>query len=479
MPTYHPMFIDGHAVDALSGETIESIDPSTGEAFATIPRGRMEDVRRAVDSSVAAWSVWRSMPARERSRLLGRLAEAILLEQDNLAWLETMDNGKPISQSYNDVKVAAQYFDYYAGLTDKLEGHHIPLDDGAFAFTEYEPYGVVGIIVPWNAPINQAARSAAPALAAANTVVIKPAEDTSLSAIRVAELAISVGIPAGVINVVTGYGAEAGQCLIEHEAVRMLSFTGSVDTGRHIGRIAADRMIPVTLELGGKSANIVFPDADAAKVAESIRQTTVKNAGQVCSAATRVLVHRDFVDEVVEATRASFAGVTAGAGVDDPALGPLVSQKQMNRVLDYIRLGSDEGASLVIGGHRMRSERTARGFFVEPTLFRNVGREMTIAQEEIFGPVVAIIAFDDEDDAVAIANGTRYGLTAGVMTNDIDLAFRIGRRLEAGQVFINRWHAGGIQTPFGGYKYSGVGREKGSDAIKHYAQVRTTVVAPS
>lgn len=478
MRGHYQMLINGEHADAADGDTLATIDPATGLELARVPRGGREDVDRAVRAANAESVRWSALPGRERARLLNRLADALMSAQDELAATETRDNGKPLAQSRNDVKVAAQYFAYYAGLADKLEGRHIPLEGGAFAFTEYKPYGVVGIVVPWNAPINQAARSAAPALAAGNTVVIKPAEDTPLSAIRLAEIATEIGFPAGVLNVVTGYGREAGQFLVEHEMVRMISFTGSVETGRHIGRVAADRVVPVTLELGGKSANIVFADADLAEVAKTIGGTIVKNAGQVCSAATRVLVQREAVDELLAATSEQLAGLTSGPGIEDPALGPLVSRRQMERVLDYVRIGDEEGAVRVAGGQRLQTDATRNGFFVAPTIFRDVRPEMTISQEEIFGPVVAVIAFDTEDDAVRIANGTRYGLTAGVVTKDIARAFRVASRMEAGQVFINRWHAGGIETPFGGYKHSGIGREKGADAIHHYSQLRTTIVAP-
>ncbi len=476
MTEYRPMLIDGAHADAVSGARLTSYDPATGLPLAEVPRGGREDVERAVRSAERASASWAGLPGRERARLLLSLSAALRADQEELAATETRDNGKPLSQSRGDVGVAADYFAYYAGLADKIEGQHIPLDGGAFAFTEHKPYGVVGIVVPWNAPLNQAARSAAPALAAGNVVVIKPAEDTPLTALRLAELASSVGFPDGVVNVVTGLGAEAGQQLVEHEAVRMISFTGSVQTGRHIGRIAANRVVPVTLELGGKSANIVFADADLDDVARSIRATVVKNAGQVCSAATRVLVQREVVDDLLAATKQVLAGVTAGPGIDDPALGPLVSGKQLDRVLDYVRIGSEEGAIAVLGGERLRTEGTRDGYFMAPTVFRDVRPEMTIGQEEIFGPVVAVVAFDDEDEAVRIANGTRYGLAAGVVTRDLARAFRVAGRMEAGQVFVNRWHAGGVQTPFGGYKDSGLGREKGSSAIHHYTQVRTTVV---
>jgi aldehyde dehydrogenase (NAD+) len=477
MTTTFSMIIDGEQVAAVSGESISTIDPSDGQEIARVPRAGREDIDRSVLAAQRASHSWRGLAAKERARRLGRLADLLLDHQEELAELETRDNGKPLSQSRNDVAVAARYFAYYAGLADKLEGIHIPLDDGAFAFTEHEPYGVVAIIVPWNAPINQAARSAAPALAAANTIIIKPAEDTPLTAIRLAALALEAGLPAGTLNVVTGYGHEAGRFLTEHGGVRMISFTGSVETGRAIGRVAADRIVPVTLELGGKSANIVFPDADAEKVAGSIAQTIVKNAGQVCSAATRVLVHRDVVDDVVQAAVRALSTVTIGAGMTDPDLGPLISRKQMERVLGYIAAGENEGAIRLTPALAPDGATDGKGFFVAPTLFRDVRNDMSIGQDEIFGPVVSVIAFDTEVEAVQLANASRYGLTAGVVTRDIDRAFRIARQLEAGQVFINKWHAGGVETPFGGYKDSGLGREKGADAIKHYTQTRTTVVS--
>jgi aldehyde dehydrogenase (NAD+) len=392
-----------------------------------------------------------------------------------LAALESLDTGKPLSQARSDVVVSARYFEFYAGLADKIEGTQTPLGPGRFAVGSREPYGVVAIIVPWNSPINQAARSLGPALAAGNTTVIKPAENTPLSAVRLAELALEADLPPGVVNVVTGFGPEAGEPLVEHELVRKVSFTGSVATGQRVAGIAASRIVPSSLELGGKSACVVFPDADLDAVVRSMVGTVTVNAGQVCSAATRVVTHRDVVEPLLDHARRAMERITAGPGLDDPMLGPLVSEVQRERVLGYIEDGRRQGATAVVGGGPYDEPALADGYFVEPTILAQVTPDMRVAQEEIFGPVISTLTFDDEAEAVEIANGTEYGLAAGVYTRDFRRAMRVAGALEAGQVFVNEYLAGGVETAFGGYKKSGWGREKGVAAVDDYTQLKTTI----
>ena len=395
---------------------------------------------------------------------------------EELARLETLDNGKPLNQSKADVAGAARYFEYYAGVADKIDGRQIPQDASHIAYTVHEPYGVTAHILPWNSPIAVAARSVAPALAAGNAVVIKPAEETPLSALWLAEKAIEVGFPPGVLNVVTGYGAEAGQALSAHPLVRKISFTGSVETGRLVVRTAAENIVPVGLELGGKSANVIFEDADLDAVVASVVRTVTKSAGQVCSAAARLLVDASIADVVTQKIVDTLSKLSTGPGLDDPDIGPLVSAGQMERVLGYIDDGRLAGAAVTLGGSRVQDDGLRDGFFVQPTLFTKVDPAMRIAREEIFGPVVCLIPFSTEEEAVQVANGTEYGLAAGVYTRDLSRALRMAKALEAGQVFVNEFGAGGVDTPFGGYKHSGWGREKGLEALEHYTQLKTVII---
>ena len=471
------MIIGGEAVGAADGATFATIDAADGRVLTEVPRGRAADIDAAVRSAHAAFRdpAWAGLKPFQRGRLVHRLGELMLEAEQELAILETLDTGKPLSQSIGDVRGAARYCEYYAGVADKLEGTHIPLGPGEFGIGTHEPYGVVGIIVPWNSPINQAARSLAPALVTGNVAVLKPAENTPLTAIRLAELALAAGLPPGVVNVVTGYGVEAGQPLVEHDLVRKVSFTGSVATGQHIAGIAATRLIPSSLELGGKSACLVFPDADLDAVVSSMVGTVTRNAGQVCSAATRIVAHEQIVAPLLDRVRTAMESITIGPGLQDLMLGPVVSEVQMDRVLDLIEDGRRAGAVVVTGGGRADGPDLGSGYFIAPTVFASVRPDMRIAQEEIFGPVIATLPFQTESEAVEIANGTDYGLAAGVYTKDFDRAMRVSQGLEAGQVFVNRYLAGGVETPFGGYKKSGWGREKGLAALADYTQLRTTI----
>jgi aldehyde dehydrogenase (NAD+) len=467
------LLIHGEWVAPSSREWFATTDPSTGETLARVARANGEDVDRAVRDAHAAFRVWsQGLPA-ERLRVLIRIAAGIRAARDLLAELESLDNGKPLKQSYADVEVAARYFEFFGGVADKIGGETIPLGPDYLAYTRREPYGVIGAILPWNVPMTQAARAIAPALAAGNTLVVKPAEDTSLTCLEIGRIALECGLPAGVLNVVTGLGPEAGQALAEHELVRKIAFTGSVPTGKHLMRVAADRMVPLTLELGGKSANIVLPDADLEAAALNTAKLINHNAGQICSAPSRLVVHRRVHDEMVDRLVELDRAIRLGPGIEDPDMGPITTAEQYAKVQEYLAVGRREGALVAVGGSLPDDERLRGGNFVLPTVFTNVAPDMRIAQEEIFGPVVSVLQVSSEEEAVALANGTAYGLAAGIWTRDISRAHRLAAQLEAGQVFVNEWGAGGVETPFGGYKASGYGREKGLEALQHYTQVKS------
>lgn len=472
---YYPLLIAGEEADAVGGGRFASLDPATGEPLAEAARGGAADVDRAVEAARRAYrETWRPLPVAERGRLLRRLGDAVAERAEELAELESLDTGKPLSQARTDVAVAARYFEWYAGIADKLFGETIPISPDVFAFTVREPYGVTAHIVPWNYPIQIAARTIAPALAAGNCVVLKPAEETPMTAVELGRLAVRVGFPAGVVNVVPGFGEEAGAALAAHPGIDHLAFTGSPEVGRLVMKAAADHITPVALELGGKSPHVVLADADIAAATPFILKALIQNAGQTCSAGSRLVVDRRVEGDVVDAVREAFAGVTVGRGIDDPDLGPLVSEAQLDRVLGYIERGKAEGASLVAGGDRPERDDLAAGYFVTPTLFTGVAPDHAIARDEIFGPVLSVLAFDDLEEGIRIANDSRFGLVSAVWTADVDKALWLAGRLESGQVYINTYGAGGgVELPFGGMKESGFGREKGVEAVHEYTQVKT------
>lgn len=475
---HHPSghHIGGRSVPGAGGATLPVDDPSTGEVVAHVARGTSADVDAAVAAARAAAVRTRAATPAERARAVRRLAAAVDEVADDLARLETLDTGKPLSLARGEIAGCVGYLDYYAGAADKLHGETIPLGPGSLAFTVREPVGVTGHIVPWNAPLSMLCRSVAPALAAGNTAVVKPAEQTPLTALRFAELVDAAGFPPGTVDVVTGLGAEAGAALAGHRGIGALTFTGSVPTGRAVLRAAAEHITPVVTELGGKSPQIVFADADLDDVAAQVVTGFTANSGQYCDAGTRLLVAREVHDELVERLRPRLAALTLGAGITDPDLGPLISAEQRRRVLDHIELGRREGA-VVASAER---ELPARGWFVPPTVFTDVHPASTLAREEIFGPVLAVLPFDDEDDAVALANDSDYGLGAGIHTRDLDRALRLADRVDAGYVMINEYFAGGPAVPFGGIKDSGTGRERGLVALESYLRLKTVVarVAP-
>jgi acyl-CoA reductase-like NAD-dependent aldehyde dehydrogenase len=469
------LFIDGEWVSPKLGGTFPTIDPSTEEPIAAVARGTAEDVDRAVAAAAKAMSgPWAALSPAERGRLMFDLADRILGEREALALVETRDVGKPLAGSREDIDGVVATLRYNAGAADKMQGETIPLGPAVVDFTLLEPLGVTAHIVPWNYPLGMAIRSMAPALAAGCSVVLKPAEQSPLSALRLGELCRDAGFPPGVVNIVTGFGEEAGAALARHRLVRGISFTGSIETGRQIMTAAAATTKPVVLELGGKNAMIVFADADLDRAVADAVVGAFDNAGQVCSSASRILVQRGRLDAFLDRLVARAKSLTVGPGVASPDLGPLVSAEQHESVAGYIARGVAEGARLRCGGGRPRD--LPRGYFIQPTVFDRVTPEMTIAREEIFGPVASIIAFEEADEAIAIANSVGYGLVAGIYTSDISRALGCARRLETGSVWINGWYMGGVQAPTGGIKDSGIGRERGLAGIRNYLQIKNIAI---
>ena len=469
MTSRQNLLIDGQRVAPASGRYFNTLNPATEQVITSVAEADAEDVDRAVRSSRAAFEgAWGQMRPADRGRLLLKFADAIRTAQDELVELESLDSGKPISAiRRQDMPAVLDTLTYYAGLADKINGQVIPTRNDALTYTVREPLGVVGAIVPWNFPLMIGMWKIAPALACGCTVVLKPAEITPLTALRLGELALEAGLPPGVLNVVPGFGKTAGAALVDHPDVDKVTFTGSPAVGRQILQGAAGNLKRVTLELGGKSANIIFPDADIDAAVKAAGSGIFFNSGQVCSAGSRILVHEAIYDEVVERLAARAAAIRIG----DPsqpgtAMGPLVSEVQMNRVLDYIKVGVREGATLVTGGARAGQE----GYFVNPTVFANVGHDMRISQEEIFGPVAAVIKFTNDEDAIRIANGTRYSLAAGVWSADIARVHRFARKLKAGTVWVNTFGPTDIRLPWGGSRDSGFGREHGEAAIENFTE---------
>ena len=453
--------------------TIPTFDPASGGVLAEVASADTSVIDEAVIAARGGLKAWGRLLPSERARALNRVAQVLRRDADRLAKLESLDSGKPLREARGDVETSARYFEYYAGIADKLQGDSIPLGENFMSLTLKEPIGVTGHIIPWNFPLVTTARGVAPALAAGCTAVVKPAEQTPLSALALARVMEEAAVPAGVYNVVCGDGAEAGEPLVAHGGVDHVTFTGSVETGKRVMRTAAGHVASVTLELGGKSPIVVLDDADLDAALAGTLKAIFMNSGQVCSAGSRLIVKKGVADELLARLAAAASKMGAGRGIDDPDLGPLVSQAQLDKVERYATEGLARGLQALCGGKRLRPKGFENGWFFEPTVILCPKADDPVVQDEIFGPVLAVQVADDEAQALALANGTSFGLVAGIYTRDVSRALRFARDVSAGQVFVNQYFAGGVETPFGGRRNSGFGREKGLAALQNYTALKT------
>jgi len=460
MDREYKLFIDGKWVDGREGKTFDSYCPANGELLSTCAVAEKEDVDLAVKAAWKAFESWKETNAETRSNMLLEIADMLEKDKERFAMIETMDNGKPIRETMSvDLPLAVDHFRYFAGVIRAEEGEVAMIDKDTMSIILREPIGVVGQIIPWNFPLLMAAWKLAPAIAAGDTVVIKPSSFTSLSMLELAKILEKV-LPPGVMNVITGPGSTTGNYLLQHPELRKLAFTGSTDVGYVVADYAAKKLIPSTLELGGKSANIFFPDCPWEKAVEGAAIGILLNQGQVCCAGSRAFVHEGIYNKFIDDLKEAFDRVKVGMPWEkDTIMGPLVSDAQLNKVLGYIEVGKKEGAKLVYGGYRLTDKGLEKGFFVKPTIFMDVNNKMRIAQEEIFGPVLSVIKFKEESEVIRMANDTEYGLAGAVWTKDINRALRVARAVEAGRVWVNNYNNLPAHAPFGGYKKSGIGRE--------------------
>ena len=467
--------IDGKPVATEAEVPVE--DPSTGEVMAVTADCGPAEIDAAVHAAAGAASSWRRTAVPERARLLRRMAALIERDLKGLGRLESQQTGKPLRQGLRDAEITVRYFDFYASAVETFYGSAFSIDERTAVQTRWEPHGVTAHVIPWNYPLQILGRSVAPALAMGNCVVLKPAEEAPLTALKIGELALEAGLPPGALNVVPGYGESAGAALTAHPGVGHISFTGSVEVGRIISHAAADRLIPVTMELGGKSPNILFADADLDRALPVIVNSILQNGGQTCSAGSRLLVEASIHAAVTSRLAEMFAAVSIGPALEDPDLGPLISGPQRTRVMSYVT-AADRGGQIIYGGGPLNGGEFGDGYFFQPTLIDEVAPGSPVFREEVFGPVLAISPFADADEAVALANGTDYGLVAGVWTTNVSTAQRMIRDVVSGQVFVNTYGAsGGVELPFGGFRQSGYGREKGAEGLRGFAQLKTAVIA--
>ncbi|QAT39210.1 aldehyde dehydrogenase family protein [Clostridium sp. JN-9] len=474
----YKLFIDGKWVDGKEGKTFKTYNPANGELLATCVEAGKEDVDYAVASAWKAFESWKKVSPKDRAAMLLKIADLIDENAEKLAMVETLDNGKPIRETIGiDIPLSSDHFRYFASAIRTEEGQATMIDDDTMSIILREPIGVVGQIIPWNFPILMGAWKIAPALAAGDCIVIKPSSSTPLSILELAKLFEKV-LPAGVVNVITGKGSVAGQYMLDHEGFRKLAFTGSTEVGYSVADAAAKKLIPATLELGGKSANIYFPDAPWEKAIEGLQMGILFNQGQVCSAGSRVFVHEDIYDKFLSEAVKAFEKVKVGLPWEkDTLMGAQINERQLDKILKYVDIGVKEGAKLVTGGYRITENGLDKGVFMKPTILADVDNKMRVAQEEIFGPVVTIIKFKTEEEVIKMANDSQYGLGGAVWTKDINRAFRVARGVETGRMWINNYNNLPAHAPFGGYKKSGIGRETHKMILDSYSQKKNIFIS--
>lgn len=468
--------IDGRGQSPATGSYFETTSPATGEVLGRVAQGNAADIDNAVRAAHAAQKAWAKRSPLERGQIMMRFGTKLQEHAAYLGQLETDEIGLPSGMAPKVAHDTANYFDYYGGLAASVLGEVVPVNPTVFCYNLYEPYGVIGVILPWNGPLLQAARAVAPALAVGNAVVIKPSEFASLSTIEFARVASEAGVPDGLINVVTGDGKETGEALVRHPLVRKVSFTGSVPTGQAIGAIAAQKIMPLTLELGGKSPNIVFEDADFDAAVAGVLKGFLLHSGQICTSGTRVLVQRSIFDAFSSKLAEGAKAYRIGRDKQFPTLGPVANKPQYDKILGFFESARAEGARCLAGGEPARGEGLENGLYIAPTIYTDVTLDMRVVREEIFGPVAVLIPFDTEEEALTIANGTEYGLAAGVWTRSASRAHRVSAELEAGTVYVNTYHESAIEAPMGGYKQSGMGREKGLASLYGYLQLKNVTM---